>query len=125
MEQDKAQKIVLVVDDSSLARMLIRNLLRQSYPDWQVVETKSAEEALEQLVHIAPSVALIDYNMPGMNGLDLALKILETYPTAQAHLVTANIQGKMQERAEAAGIGFITKPVSADKLHRALTANSP
>lgn len=114
-----AEKIVLVVDDSSLARMMIRNLIAQSFPDWQVLETKSADEALAQVQGVNPAVALIDYNMPGMNGLDLALKLMEIHPTLQLHLVTANIQEKMQQRAEAAGIGFITKPVSLEKLRKA------
>lgn len=123
--ETKEEKIVLVVDDSSLARMLIRNLIHQSFPGWTVLETKAADEALSRIEETTPQVALIDYNMPGMNGLDLAIKILDKHPQLQAHLVTANIQGKMQERAEAAGIGFITKPVSVEKLQKALLVHDP
>lgn len=120
MAEDREDLVALVVDDSSLARMLIRNLIKNAFPQWTILETKSADEALASIEETVPAVVLVDYNMPGMNGLDLALKILDKHPAVQAYLVTANIQGKMQERAEAAGIGFITKPVSVEKLQKAL-----
>lgn len=110
------QKRVLVVDDSSLVRMMMRKVFADSFPEWQVVEAANAEAALEASAGVTLDLALIDYNMPGMNGVDLAIKLMEKAPHLPIHLVTANVQQKMQERAEALGLGFIRKPVTREKI---------
>lgn len=110
------QKTVLVVDDSSLVRLMMQKIFSQSFPDWRVLEAKTGEEALEAVQTATPHLALIDFNMPGLNGIDLAVQLQEKFPALSIHLVTANVQQKMQERAEALGIGFIKKPVTPEKI---------
>nr|CRH04560.1 putative Response cheY-like response regulator [Candidatus Magnetococcus massalia] len=109
-------RTVLVVDDSSLARMMLRNSIAQSLPEWQIIEAVSAEDALEKIATDVPQLALVDYNMPGKNGIELATELTEKYSDIRIVLVTANIQDRMRQRAEAMGIGFVTKPVSPEKL---------
>lgn len=111
---DKRQ--ILLVDDSSLARMLVRNLGKNHFPHWQLLEAADPEQARELLQKETPLVALVDYNMPQINGLDLALQLLEQAPQLDIHLVTANIQDRIRQRAEAAGIGFMCKPLQAAEL---------
>ncbi|MEG3640631.1 response regulator transcription factor [Magnetococcus sp. PR-3] len=111
-----AQKRVLIVDDSSLARMMMRNNLTKNHPEWEIVEAKEGDEALALIQATDIDLALIDYNMPGMNGIELATQLMEQQPTTSIHLVTANIQDRMRQRAEAMGVGFIMKPISEEKL---------
>ncbi|MCG6553633.1 MAG: response regulator [Candidatus Magnetominusculus sp. LBB02] len=113
-----AQQSILIVDDSSLARMMVRNIVSQTFPDWQIIEAANADDGLAKVKNQPVSVALLDFNMPGMNGIDLAAKLLELSPDMGIHLVTANIQDTMRQRAEAMGIGFIKKPVSKDDIVR-------
>ncbi len=115
-----AEKTVLVVDDSSLARMMVRKMFSQQYPSWRVVEARDGAEALQVVSGQPVQLAFIDYNMPGINGIELATQLLQSTPTLAIHLVTANVQQKMQERAEALGIGFIGKPVTPDKIAQIL-----
>lgn len=115
------QKTVLVVDDSSLVRLMMQKIFSQSFPDWRVLEAKTGEEALEATQATHPQLALIDYNMPGINGIDLAVQLMEKFPALSIHLVTANVQQKMQERAEALGIGFIKKPITQEKISSILS----
>ena len=110
------KKTVLIVDDSSLARMMMRKIFAQFYPDWEVIDAKDGAEALAMATQHAIQLAFIDYNMPGINGIELSVQLLDKVPTLVIHLVTANIQQKMQERAEAMGLGFIKKPISPDKI---------
>ncbi|MBF0321172.1 MAG: response regulator [Nitrospirae bacterium] len=116
------QQAILIVDDSALARMMVKNVISQEFPHWQIVEAGNAEDGLNKLKTHPISVALIDFNMPGMNGIDLAAKLLESNPGISVHLVTANIQETMRQRAEAMGIGFIKKPVSKDDITRVMGA---
>ncbi|MBF0341126.1 MAG: response regulator [Magnetococcales bacterium] len=108
-------KTVLVVDDSSLARMMIRKIFATSFKEWQLVEAKDGDEALG-LPEGRLRLALLDFNMPGMNGIELAEKLMAKYPGLAVYLVTANIQERMHQRAESMGIGFIKKPIAESKI---------
>jgi CheY-like chemotaxis protein len=114
------QQAILIVDDSALARMMVKNVVTQEFPHWLIVEAGNAEDGLSKLKTHPISVALLDFNMPGMNGIDLAARLLESSPGISVHLVTANIQETMRQRAEAMGIGFIKKPVSKDDIIRVM-----
>ena len=54
---------VLIVDDSKLARMVMASALRRIRPDWALVETTNAAEALTAVSGGAVDIALIDFNM--------------------------------------------------------------
>ena len=62
---------VLVVDDSKLARMVMASAFRRLRPDWQLVEATGADDALEAVGSAGVDIALIDFNMPGVDGLEL------------------------------------------------------
>ncbi|MEO5377287.1 MAG: response regulator [Magnetococcus sp. DMHC-6] len=110
------QKTALIVDDSSLARMLVRKLFSTNFKEWHLLEAKDGDEALLKLESTPIHLALIDFNMPGMDGLQLAEKILNRHPRLPTYLVTANIQERMKIRAESMGIGFVKKPVDQQKI---------
>ncbi|MBF0184421.1 MAG: response regulator [Magnetococcales bacterium] len=109
------KKRVLLVDDSSLARMMVRKIVTTRFPDWELVEAKDGAEALS-LAETTLHLALLDFNMPGMNGIELAEILMIKYPGVALYLVTANIQERMQQKADALGIGFIKKPIAENKL---------
>src|SRR3712207_8553684 len=74
MESNKKIK-VLVVDDSSMFRRIIKNYLQEN-PDLEVVDTaKDPYEARDKILQLRPDVLTLDIEMPGMNGIDF-LKIL-------------------------------------------------
>ncbi|MEO5332161.1 MAG: response regulator [Magnetococcus sp. YQC-5] len=108
-------KTALIVDDSSLARMMVRKIFSTRFPEWRLVEAKDGEEALA-MDGIGPKIALLDFNMPGMNGIELAEKLMAKHPGLTVYLVTANIQERMQQKADSMGIGFIKKPIAEEKI---------
>lgn len=59
---------------------------------------------------------LLDINMPGMTGLELAPILVEEQLIPQICFVSANIQQHIQDTADELGACFITKPVSEDKI---------
>src|SRR5436190_24402638 len=78
---------VLVVDDDiSLRPMLAAWVNRFGF---YASEAASAEKALEHLEHTPADIALCDVNMPGRNGVWLAARIRERYPTTAVIMATS------------------------------------
>lgn len=113
---------VLIVDDSKLARMAVIKALNALYPDWTRLEAVNAEEALKSLKESNPDIALLDFNMPGRNGLDLAAEFRESKPRMPVAVVSANRQQEILNRARAIGAAFLTKPLTEEALAEFLKA---
>ncbi|MEI8394757.1 MAG: response regulator [Rhodospirillaceae bacterium] len=112
-----AEETFLIVDDARLARKMVRAFVNKACPDVTVFEAADGADALRILDTIPVlTYTSIDYNMPGMNGLDVAAIIKERRPDARIALVTANVQAALRKRAADLGIGFIDKPISESKI---------
>ena len=113
---------VLIVDDSKLARMSVRKALSALQPEWTSVDAGNAEQALKSLTDSAPDIALLDFNMPGRNGLDLAADFRRMRPNMPVAVVSANRQQEIIERAQAVGATFLGKPLTDEQLGAFLAA---
>ena len=107
---------VLVVDDSKLARMVMASAFRRIRPEWTLVETASADEALAAVSGGTVDIALIDFNMPGTDGLELAASIRKSHPGMPVAVVSANVQNEIIGRSRELNAGFIPKPLTDDAL---------
>ena len=107
---------VLIVDDSKLARMAVVKALNSLRPDWTRIEASSADEALALVKQAAPDIAVIDFNMPGKDGVTLAAEIRELAPQINLAVISANHQVEVIERARATGAAFLPKPLSEKSL---------
>jgi CheY-like chemotaxis protein len=107
---------VLIVDDSKLARMAVVKALNALQPDWPRVEAANAEEALKLVGQSAPDIALLDYNMPGKDGLTLANEIRQLAPKTVVAIISANHQVEVVNRTRAAGATFLPKPLTEKAL---------
>ena len=61
-------------------------------------------------------IALIDFNMPDTDGLELVARIHKTHPGMPVALVSANVQDEIIGRARELNAGFIHKPLTDDSL---------
>lgn len=111
-------KTILVVDDSRVARMMVKYHVQNRYPDWSVEEASSGEEAIEKAKAVSPSLMILDVNMEGMGGIAAAEELRRAHPDARITILTANIQDATRNKALAIGVGFMTKPVSAEGIYR-------
>jgi CheY-like chemotaxis protein len=112
---------ILIVDDSKLARIVAGKAVSALQPDWQRVEAGNADEALELVGKTQIDVALLDFNMPGKNGVELAGELRLTRPMMPIALITANLQNEVIESARAVGATFVAKPVTTEGLQKFLT----
>jgi DNA-binding NarL/FixJ family response regulator len=111
---------LLIVDDSKLARMAAAKAMKALYPDWHRVEASNADEALALAKDRAFDVALVDFNMPGRDGLQLAADLKSHNPSMPLALVSANHQDEIVARAKAIGAAFLAKPLSEQSLNEFL-----
>lgn len=108
---------ILIVDDNPINLKLVRVLLAME--GYEVRTATDAEEALAVLASFRPRVILMDIQLPGMDGLELARR-LKTDPLT-SHIsviaVTAFAMKGDEERARAAGCDdYIAKPIDTRAL---------
>jgi CheY-like chemotaxis protein len=107
---------VLVVDDSKLARMVMASAFRRLRPEWELIEAASAEDALQTLSTQPVDIALIDFNMPGIDGLELVARIRQSQPAMPMALVSANLQDEIIARTRELNAAFVAKPLTDEAL---------
>ena len=114
------KKRVMVVDDSRIQEVQIRNLLDES--DYEVTAyCRNGEEALAAYGEVMPDVVTMDIIMPGMDGLETAQAILEDYPDAKIVMVSSlAYDDTFNETQEIGAKGFLDKPFAREQLLEAL-----
>jgi CheY-like chemotaxis protein len=109
-------KTVLVVDDSRVSRLMTRQYILSMHADWIIEEAGTGEDALEKVKTVVPDLVLMDVNMPGMGGIAAAELLRAQFPATPISLLTANVQSATRERAALLGIGFMEKPITAERI---------
>ena len=107
---------ILIVDDSKLARMAVCKALNSLRPTWERLEATNADEALALANQGSVDVALVDFNMPGRDGLSLAKDLADLKPGMPVAVVSANVQREVVERASQHGAAFLSKPLTETAL---------
>lgn len=117
---------VLLVDDEPLARSRLRSLLGDiTRPATEICgEAGSAAQAIELVESAQPHIVLLDINMPGMDGMQLAQRLKQRLnPVGQVPpqivFVTASSDFALQA-FDVAAADYLTKPVRAERLQQAL-----
>jgi two-component system, chemotaxis family, chemotaxis protein CheY len=106
---------ILVVDDSGLARRMIRQLLEEL--GHTVEEAADGAQALERYVINRHDLVLLDMVMHGMYGLDVLIKFKELNPHLPVIVATADIQKSTREQVKAAGAAaMVNKPFNKEEL---------
>ncbi len=117
---------LLIVDDMSVSRQVLSQLLEQL----GLVDVRTAQsgaEALERLEKHPVDIVIADLNMPGMDGIELAHRIRESRRGHDVRFVlcSANDADPRIDEARLRGMDrFLSKPFSADRLIRVLESVS-
>ena len=109
----------IVIDDSSAMRMILRRIVTKL--GFDVVEAENGRDALDRLesAQRVPDVALIDWNMPEMNGLEFiqAVRSDPRYSRLTLLMVTTESEQSQIVRALAAGAHeYLIKPFTPDAV---------
>ncbi len=114
---------VLVVDDSAISRIMLKNQLLSHNPEWTIIEAATGDEALALAAASPPDLITLDLNMPGMDSLEAAVKLHEAHPEAQIAIVTANVQDSVRKKVQSLGILFVAmveKPINDTGIRKIL-----
>ncbi|WP_396588096.1 response regulator [Bermanella sp. R86510] len=124
-KQASLNKTALVVDDSKLARYVLKEMLLEH--QIKVETAESAEEALGILSALKPDVIFMDHMMPGMDGFQ-AVQVIKSDPTTAKipiMMYTSKDEGVYINQARALGaVGVLPKklkPVQLEKVLRQLS----
>jgi DNA-binding NtrC family response regulator len=106
---------ILVVDDEPLNLDLFEQELGEL--GYAVAKAANGQAALEMLATTSPDLVLLDYQMPGMNGIEVLTEIKKKTPALPVVIITA--YGTIERAVEAIKSGaddFVTKPFDPDHL---------
>jgi DNA-binding NarL/FixJ family response regulator len=95
---------ILIVDDSSSIRNLLRFFIEHN-TDWQVCgEAENGQVAVERVRELKPHAVILDLSMPVMNGLEAAREITRIAPNVQVVMYTMHTSEQLRKDAQAVGI---------------------
>lgn len=110
----------LVVDDSRAVRMILANTLKEL--GFEVCEAANGQEALKLIEaggNTTLSLALVDWNMPEMNGFELLKRLRQTPELASLIIVMVTTETELDQMAAALEAGaneYVMKPFTKDIL---------
>ena len=115
----------MIVDDHDAVRRGVRALV-ESKPNYTVVaEASDGREALQLAQETNPDIAILDYSIPELNGLDLAHKLMRLVPRIEILLYTMHDREDVIAEVLRAGVrGFVLKSDTEKHLLAALDALS-
>ena len=111
---------ILLADDHQIVRQGLKRLLESEGFD-VVGEAEDGREAVRLAQDLSPDVAILDFTMPLLNGLDAACEILRTSPRMGVILLTMHTEDNRVVRAIRAGIrAYVLKTQAAEELVQAI-----
>ncbi len=116
-EETPESPSVLIVDDSLSVRKSLAEVATDA--GYEAILARDGMEAVGLLLEHTPKLALVDLEMPNMNGLELTSHIRsdEKLSDLPVIMITSRTQQKHQQQAQAAGVSaYLTKPYSEEEL---------
>jgi len=124
---------ILIVDDSRIMRNIVKNTLQGlQYPAETFLEAADGDQAWSILETQEVSLLLVDWNMPGLNGLDLVKKLRATAKFQSLPIIMVTSEAAKYNVIEAVKAGvseYLVKPVAEksleEKIRRVLDRRTP
>lgn len=124
-EVDKNNITIVLADDHPLLREGLKTIIEKKGSMNVIGEASDGDEALELIEKLKPSVAIVDIDMPGLSGLEVAKKIQQKKIHVKIIILTMYDKEKIFNRAMDLGVsGFIVKDSAAIEIVEAIKAVS-
>jgi len=110
---------ILVIDDNREFRSILKTVLEGK--GFQVFEADDGEDALALMSTTAVQMAIVDLDMPRMNGIEFSREAKAKYPKLPIMMVTAFAQFYTPAEILSSGVdAFLHKPVDLETLGKAI-----
>jgi YesN/AraC family two-component response regulator len=103
---------IMIIDDSRVSRMMLKSIIQSAHPDWTINEASNSDEAINIAKDTHFDCFSVDYNMPGLNGLDLISELQKNNTNAKYALLTANLQEHIKTQAKVLTVRCFNKPIT-------------
>lgn len=113
-------KKILIVDDSPVARLMVKSSLPQD-KGYEIFFAQNGQEGLDKFKEYNPDVTFLDLTMPVMNGLECLEKIMKIDNNAIVIVLTADVQPQSMEKVMSLGaFRMLKKPADKDSIRKIL-----
>ena len=112
---------ILIVDDHAIVRRGLAYVVKEGFPDADVVEAEGASAALDVMRIKAADLALVDVRMPGLDGLELLRAMKLEWPNVPVIVLSTYEHPEYVRRALSDGAaGYLLKDATPDELGQAI-----
>jgi two-component system, NarL family, response regulator DegU len=112
---------IIIADDHPLFRSGVRNELDQASHLQVIAETGNGEKALELIRELNPDIAILDFQMPGLTGLEITTRLSQVNCKTQVILLTMHNDKKILYKALDVGIkGYVLKDDAVSDITNAV-----
>ena len=108
-----ANELILIVEDNETNRKLLRDVLQ--FKGYRTIEAETGEDGVTLAMRHKPDLILMDYQLPGIDGIEAFRRIRNASDTAHIPIVaiTASAMPEEAKKMKEAGFdGFLTKPIN-------------
>jgi two-component system cell cycle response regulator DivK len=116
-----ANELILIVEDNEKNRKLVRDLLQ--FKGYRTIEAETGEDGVTLAIEHKPDLILMDYQLPGIDGIEAFRRIRGDASTAPIPImaVTASAMPEEAKKMKEAGFdGFQTKPINVKEFLQAV-----
>lgn len=116
-----ANELILIVEDNEKNRKLLRDVLQ--FKGYRTIETEMGEDGVTLAAEHKPDLILMDYQLPGIDGIEAFRRIRNAPGTAHIPIVavTASAMPEEARKMKEAGFdGFLTKPIYVKQFLQAV-----
>ena len=115
-KSDRAPRILVVEDETSLATLLVYNLESEGY---QVEHVDNGDEAELRLAESPPDLVILDWMLPGVSGLEICRRLRARDSARDMPVIMLTARGEEGERVRGLSVGaddYVVKPFSTPEL---------
>lgn len=114
---------VMLVDDHSMLRQGLKQILGLEDDFVVVGEAQHGDEVVDKVIALMPDVVIMDLNLPGKNGIELTAELKEKVPSVNVLALTIDTdQHQVYKIIKAGALGYILKDIEPDILYGAIRA---
>ena len=114
---------ILIIDDGAEVREILSDFF--TVKGFEVIEAENGQVGLEKYAQTAPSAAIVDVQMPVMNGIEFTEKVHQKQPDFPVILITGFVKKYKNLDVERLNVcALLTKPLDLNQLYTTLCQSS-